>query len=417
MTALALTTDSVVRLHPLHIGEEFDEAVEVGRPETGEFVSLPPEGATVVRWLMEEVPLPDIAERFSKTFGVELDVLDFVRDLSGCGFISSIDGQELIVEALDDVPAAPQGWRLFAELPQSRVAFLLSKPAYLAYIAIWVATLSLLASRPDLRPSASRAYLDIGVIGNLVMLIGLGMVLVLLHEMAHLIATRARGCSGTLDLSYRVYFVVTQTDLTSLRTLPRNKRYAPYLAGMTCDVTVLLCCMLLLLVGAPPGVPSAISYVVIAPIIFQLAFFMRTDVYYVITNLLRLGNLMSDTRRWLANLVARLIGRVPRHDLSDIPPRELRMVRWYSVVLVAGVGVVIAHLVFLGLPLLAHIFGESVAGLREGPASAEFWDGLALYAFLALQFGLLFIGVLRERRRVAARSAAAVAGRQVLIDS
>jgi hypothetical protein len=416
VTTPALTTESVVRLYPLHIGEEVDEAVEVGRPDTGVFVSLPVEGATVVRWLVDRVPLMDVAERFSERFGVELDVLEFIRDLSECGFIRSVDDRELVEANSDDAQVAPRGLRLFAQLPQSRVAWLLSKPAYLAYATIWVTTITLLATRPDLRPSASRAYLDIGVLGNLVMLTCLSWLLLLFHELAHLVATRARGCNGTLDISYRLYFFVAQTDISSVRTLPRDQRYAPYLAGMTWDATVVMCCMLLQLAGAPPGVPSAICYLLVMTMLFELALFMRTDVYYVMTNMLRLGNLMGDTRRWLANLASRCIGSAPRHDLSDIPIRELRIVRWYAGVVVIGVGVLIAQLVFLGLPLLAKFLQGAASGLREGPASLSFWDGMALYAVAAAQFGLLFVAVMRERRRVAARSAAAAAGR-ALVDS
>ena len=49
MTTMTLSDSSVVGLHPLHIGEERDGETEVGRPETGVFVSLPAEGVALVR--------------------------------------------------------------------------------------------------------------------------------------------------------------------------------------------------------------------------------------------------------------------------------------------------------------------------------------------------------------------------------
>ncbi|MFL6162941.1 MAG: hypothetical protein ACJ74U_12020 [Jatrophihabitantaceae bacterium] len=409
MTAPSLSLDSVVEMQPLHIGEEVDGAVEVGRPDTGVFVSLPVEGATVVRWLVERRPLAEISRCFLERYGVELDVPDFVRDLSGCGFVRRIDDRELAETTQGDRPA-PSGWRVLGNLPQSSVGWLLSKPAYGCYAAIWAAAAVLLITRSELRPSAGRAYQNIGVLGNLALLTVLGWLLVLLHELAHLAATRARGCSGSLDISYRLHLLVAQTDISSVRTLPHSQRYAPYLAGMTCDVTMLLGCCLLQLAGVPSGVPRALTYLLAMSLLFQLALFVRTDLYYVMTNALRLGNLMGDTRRWMANLVSRALGAAPRHDLSDIPARELRFVRWYAMVVVLGVAVVVSQFLLLGLPLLVKFIENSAAGLRAGPLTAGFWNGVALLLIVVTHFLLLGIAILRERRRVTARSATAAAG-------
>ncbi|MEK8106250.1 hypothetical protein NKG94_15620 [Micromonospora sp. M12] len=56
--------------------------------------------------------------------------------------------------------------------------------------------------------------------------------------------------------------------------------------------------------------------------VYQFLVFMRTDIYYVLGNWLRLGDLMGDTRHWLANQVRRLIGRDPTHDLGGVPARN-----------------------------------------------------------------------------------------------
>jgi hypothetical protein len=410
MAALTLDADTVVALYRLHIGEERDGEAEVGRPETGTFIGLPSEGVALVRWLADEVPLRQVGERFMAAYGQEVDVVGFVRELSGCGFINSIDGCPLVDESPDEIAAEPRGWRLFAGLPQSRVAWLLSRPARACYVAIWVAVLALLVTRTDLRPSADGAFLNIGVLGNLAVLTGLGWLLVFMHEVAHLVAVRARGCSASLDLSHRLHLLVAQTDMTSVRVLPRNERFAPYLAGMTWDATVLLSCMLLQAGDVHSQVPQMIAYLLSMSLLFELGLYLRTDVYYVVTNVLRLGNLMQDTRRWLTNLAARGVRSAPRHDLSDIPPRELRLVRWYAIFAVVGVAITIGQFVLLGLPLLLRFARDAASGLHTGPGNLSFWDSTGLLAVLATQFGLLFIGVVRERRRRRVRAARAAAG-------
>ena len=119
MTAVQLSGDSVVTLYRLHIGDEVEGAVEVGRPETGVFVSLPKEGATLVRWLQDELPLDEVSTRFCDAYGVDTDVGDFVRELSGCGFVESIVGHAL--------PVAGTA-RRFAAQPREIVAVLIASP-------------------------------------------------------------------------------------------------------------------------------------------------------------------------------------------------------------------------------------------------------------------------------------------------
>src|SRR5262249_9805124 len=157
-----------------------------------------------------------------------------------------------------------------------------------------------------------------------------GWSLVFLHEAAHLLAARARGCAGSLSISRRLYFLVAQTDMSGIRSVPRSQRYAPYLAGMTVDLMILLICFLLRATGTGGRITSVITYLVIIQLLFQFAIFMRTDVYYVITNWLRLGNLMHDVQQLLIGLVARMLGRSSGHDTNPIPTRERRLVRWYA---------------------------------------------------------------------------------------
>jgi hypothetical protein len=311
----------------------------------------------------------------------------------------------------------PRGWRLLAGLPARRVAWLLGRPAHVIYAVAWIALPALLLARPDLAPSASGAFLDIGALGNLVVLTALGWLLVFLHEVAHLVALRGRDCTGALDISHRLHIVVAQTDMTSARVLRRSERYAPYLAGMTWDATLLLVCLLLRGAGVPSGIPAALAYLLAGALLFQFAIFLRTDLYYVVTNLLRLGNLMHDTRRWVVNAMAGWVGAAPRHDLSDVPPRELRFIRWFAAIMVVGVGLTIGEFVLLGLPLLLMFVREAASGLDAGVDSAAFWDSVGLLGVVAAQFSLLFIGVLRERRRRRAREAGTAAGLAVIQES
>lgn len=411
MSAVQLSGDSVVTLHWLHIGDEAQDAVEVGRPETGVFVSLPVEGVALVRWLAEEVPLDQVSARFRDAYGVDTDVADFVREFAGCGFVESIDGHALVdvlhSEAATD---APHGWRLLADVPPGAVAWLLSSPARVAYALAWVGLVVMLVLRPDLWPSGSEAFLPAGTLANLVALTLLGWSLVFLHELAHLAAVRARGCTGSLDLSHRLHILVAQTDMTSVRVLPRHERNAPYLAGMTFDAIVLLTCLALQAASVGSPLPATIAFLAASALLFECALFLRTDLYYVASNVLRVDNLMADSRRWLSILVARIARRRPTHDLADVPRRERRMIPWFAVLMVVGASVVLGQFVLLGLPLLVEFVRHAGAGLDASPADPRWWDSVGLLAVVAIQFVLLGVGVQREQRRRRARDDDAMAG-------
>jgi hypothetical protein len=115
---------------------------------------------------------------------------------------------------------------------------------------------------------------------------------------------------------------------------------------------------------------------------------------------------MQDTQRWLVNLAHRVIGHDAPHDLSAVPARELRIVRWYAGFYVVGVAVAVGQVVLLGLPVLVRFMHQAVAGLAGGPAHTAFWDGAGFLAVVAANFGLLAIVLWRDHatRRVPAEA-------------
>lgn len=432
MEGITLSERSIVELYPLHIGEPDEEQQEVGRPETGVFIGLPPEGVAIIRWLQEGLSIGAVKERFAAQFGEEPDLADFVAGMADCGFVRSIDGTlvgqgaEGTIEPRAEAAAAteeelaasrtaepardagPRGWRLFATVPQQRVAWLLSRPMKAVYLAIWLAVPAILLFRPDLFPSVEDVWVTQTVVVNTLLLTLTGWVLVFLHETAHLISVRALGCTGAVAISHRLHFLVANVDMSGIRSVPRAQRYGPYLAGMTWDMTVILASLVLQLLGVTHKLLPAITFVLAMALLFQCQFFMRTDLYYVFANRFRLGNLMEDTQRWLVNVGLRLIKRPPRHDLSAVPFRELRVVRWYALFYSVGVTVVVGQFVLIGLPLMIKFFGTAIRGVMGGVGSLAFWDGFVFLAFTLFNYGLLMYVSWRERRdrRMAARAAA-----------
>lgn len=396
-------SEQTVLLHPLHIGEIEDGAAEVGRPETGVFVSLPEQGIELIRGFLAGGTRAEVSQRFAERYGEPPDLDDFLAALADCGFIRDPAEPADLPVSGEGANVVPQmrGWALLAGLPTRRVAWLVSPPALIGWALIWLAVPAILLARPDLVPTGADARLGFGVALDALMLTALGWSLVFLHEVAHLVAVRARGCTGVLRLSNRLHVLVAETDMSAVRSIPRRQRYAPYLAGMTLTLAVFALALVARLAGADAAVFPVIAYLCLFTWLFELALFLRTDLYYVFATSLRLGNLMVDTRHWLANQAARLVGRPAPHDLSGVPPRELRIARWYSGLLLVGGGVFIGQFLLLGLPLLIGLVRDSVTRLAAGPSTGGFWDAIVLMTLTLAHFGTLGVVAVRNRIRPA----------------
>ncbi|MGN9913911.1 hypothetical protein ACTMTJ_40895 [Phytohabitans sp. LJ34] len=396
---IALTDQARVELHSLAIGPEDDGVQEVGRPETGVFIALPAEGIRLLSWLDSGFTLGEVRRRFTAIYGVAPELDEFVTGLLDCGFVKAVDGTATSPAAAE---SAGRGWRLLASLPQHRVAWILAPPMRLLYAGVWLAVPVLFVLRPDLIPHAANALLDLQASLNLLLLVLLVWVMLFLHELAHMLAARARGCVASLSISRRLYFLVAQTDMSGIRAVPRRERYAPYLAGMTFDLAVLLACTALRMAGVGGGVPTVIAYIVGAQIAYQFAIFLRTDLYFVLTNWLRTGNLTQDVQAILNDRWRRSRGKA-RLDLSGIPARERRIARLYLPFYVLGIAAAIANLVFYVLPVLAGLVMRAVSGLLGHDGVLSRWDGIAFLIVNAVHFGLLGMVFYRERRVSQAR--------------
>lgn len=411
MTAAALD-DTRLALHPLHVQRDRrGEAHEVGRADTGVFVEMPSPGIDLIGWLGDGLPLGEVKARFRGRHGEDPDVEDFIATLTELGFVRSVDGRP--VE--EDAPDPLRGWRPLVRIDAPRLAWARTRPAVALWTVMaavgWIGVPLWFALFPGAWPTPSSAWIGgaVSVSLNFAVLSVVGWTLVVVHEMSHVLSMRALGQDCSLTLGHRLYFVVIQSDVSAARALPRRMRFVPYLSGMTWDLNLLLLCLVLHATVLPIPVLGAVIYMTTMGLLFQCAFFMRTDMYYVLTNWLRLGNLMEEMRQWLGNAGRRLVGGRPRHDLRDVPPRELRLVRWYAGFCAVSFVALTWVAFVIYLPMLSKFVLGTSYGLAAGPAHAEFWDAAAFLAVTLGYFAVLVavsIRDLRRRRRAAIPRAA-----------
>jgi len=215
------------------------------------------------------------------------------------------------------------------------------------------------------------------------------------------------------SIGRRLYFIVFETDLTGLWSIPAKARYLPYLAGMVAD-TIFFSVMTIIagltyVSGDPYSFPSAfclaMAYSALLRLVWQFSFYLRTDIYYVITTALQCIGLQQITKCIILNRFYRLIGRPDKvQDESHWPVRDRQVALWYIPVFLLGYTISIGLFLFVGLPItylyLAGIFNHL---LYSAPLSSQFWDTTTFLALNVLQLsvvGFLLIRDFKRRKRV-----------------
>lgn len=402
MSHLQLAPESRVRLHPLfrRLDEDDPDGYIVGRVATSVYIAMPSIGMEALELLEQGHSLGETKDELLARHDVPVDVAELVEDLVSCGFVHSVDGQ--VLETAHQVRS-----HLFSDLKQEHVAWLFSRPAITLYSFITLITIGLLIT-PDYRPHQSDFFFHPFYTVNTLSLFVVGWAVAVLHELWHLLAAKAQGLGATIRISQRLYWIVAETDVSDVYMLPRCRRYVIYLAGMLGDVVFIFLCLLLRIasdreiINLPDtlvGFLRALTWVQLVGIAWQFAIFVRTDVYYVLATLLGCKNLLGDTQAYLGHWITRIIPWVKDKDLDEIPRNELRVVRVYMVVYLAGLLFAIWLLFSAILPVTVQMFGESLRALSQGydSDSSAFLDGLVIIGLTGFNFGLLAYTLVRNR--------------------
>jgi hypothetical protein len=203
------TAGPVLAFHHLSFAPEGDDVV-VGRRDIDSYGVFPADGAALVRELAAGRPVPDAARWYEDTYGEPVDVDAFVDTLSELEFLRPADVPLAAVE--------PVRWQRLARTLFSPVAAVL-------YGMVVAAAIGISLGDPSLAPRPGNVFF-VGsfVIVELTIVIG-QLPLSGIHELAHLLAGRRLGLRSRIRLSNRFYFVVFETTLDGLVSVPRRRRF------------------------------------------------------------------------------------------------------------------------------------------------------------------------------------------------
>jgi len=215
-------------------------------------------------------------------------------------------------------------------------------------------------------------------------------------------------------VSHRLWFLVMETDMTGLWTLPREQRYLPILAGPLADATIASGLLVALFARQQAGwqwpgevlqLAQALVFLLILRLVWQLFFFMRTDFYFLVAGFFRCKNLMNDTRTYVRHLWACVRGKGSVEAWAGVPAGERRVVKGYALFWIAGQGAAVAMFALVHLPVLAQYVARSFAILKAGPGGEllHFVDALVTFCVstsTAAAGSVLWLRSLIKKRKV-----------------
>lgn len=408
---MTVPADRRVRLRPLSLLEE-DGEVLVGEPESGTFVTVPAVGGVVLRALQRGATVSEAAQAAAAYAGEPVDVAAFVATLEELGFLAdSADHADPSPVPEGTATAAPAVPRRTAPLQTRRwlhglrpelVRPLFGRFAWTCYGVIALGNVALLGVAADQlwpRPSQDAfVFHDIGL--SALLLVPLVLLVAAAHEAWHWLAARAAGVPARFGVDRRMVFLVFETDLSRLWTLPRRQRYSPLLAGMALDSVVLALVLLgrLAISGGLWSAPELLAALLaawqlalLATLTLQCMIFLRTDLYAVLVTATGCRNLW----RVKSLLLRRACGRLTdtqAAELASADEVDLRVGRWFRWLWLAGLAAVTGWFVTFVVPVLVTIVAWAGEGLAAGPGSGQFWYrglcALLLLAPLAAVVGL-----------------------------
>ena len=390
---MELNDHSVVTLYPLNIRKDKKNYI-VENIESGEFFEMPAICIDAIGLITKGCNLAEIEDTLKLRYpDEEVDIKCFIHDLLELGLISSLDGKDILRDQLNRKERSGLVW-----ISPKVGRFFFNKFTSRLYLTTFIASLLIFLLNPNLFPTYKDIFVFELMMNNIFAFLSITFLLVVVHEIGHVLAVRAEGLPTRIEVGHRLVFVVLETDMSRVWSLPPNKRNRLYLAGMYFDGVILLIGLLGQMLfpanSLVVGMAQMIVFSTFIRIIFQCCVFMKTDFYYILENETGCYNLMENGQ----NFLKRWLPFLPAVKTSESFEGEDRLVKPFAVFYLIGVGITIAVLVGYNIPLIIHAGILVVPGFSESVNSILFWDAVVFYLQFVLVLGLLTYSWMKKYR-------------------
>lgn len=377
------TKDSIISLSNLTVIKEIDEYT-IGDEQKNIFFRVPKEAIYVIEEANGHNTVEEIQDSILQNKKIEIDVLDFMNTLNSLGVINDIN--------LDEDRKN--------NFIQSLGKFLFNKVTITFYIINILLTIILLIAFPNkLTPNYQDTFVLSSIGLSLLLFFFVSWFLVFVHEGAHYLAVSATGKKMNFQLSIRWFWVVIEANMNTLWSIPREKRYIPFLAGFFIDILIINISFILILVINDIFIISLLKMIALIQfykIIWQFIIFLRTDFYYVLLNYFGVSTLTKGSIAYLLRKIS------PKYNLffDKLSSREQIICKRYSWLYIVSLFAVCYLFLFLSIPTVLYTLKTTLSILSTFAYNTfEFWDSFIVLALLLFEFILWIIAAYKRFKR------------------
>lgn len=358
-------------------------------------VSLPEAGIVVVQRLQEGATVAQAHAAAFERCGEDVDVADLVEALAGLGFVEALDGRRM-------PSVRPIGQRWLAHISPGAVAWIYSPPLLALYALLAVAGPLVLLFNAAIRPQARDLLWSASYSVDTLTLVVLAPMLLLKHELGHLLAGRGKGLAAELTFGHRFIYLVAVSRVAAVWKLRRRDRFLIYSAGMLNDLVFAGIGSLLLfaaqerIVSLAAPLKGLVALLVLSEylgVAWEFQVFLKTDVYHIMVDLTDRHDLPEQARMLVMALCRRILaishlpgvsrwcGTREPDGLGDANAADWLAVG-YTLLAILGMAATFIWFAFYLLPAstlaIADETTQVLAGVRNGHALVALDGAVAL---------------------------------------
>ncbi|GAA0428170.1 hypothetical protein GCM10008983_00530 [Lentibacillus halophilus] len=386
-----ITLQSHLTLYPLSIREDKKHYI-VEEPVSGDFFEMPAVSVDAIHLINRGEPLDNIERELQATYPDEdVALIPFVEQLVDLGLVKEVDGETVPLTKQEPLPSG------FTWLAASVGRFFFNRFTMKLYIVIVLVNLWLMFMNPQLVPAYQDLFLFDAMTLNMLLYMGISLLLVLMHEFAHILAVRSYDLPATLDVGRRLFLVVFETDLTCAWKLAPQQRNRLYLAGICFEQVMVLIALVIQLAVSGSTLVSGIFALVVLDIfiktIYQCCFYMKTDLYYLFENMTGSYNLMENSQQYLR----KWIPFMKQDSTTEAFAGEATTIRLYALFYSIGLLLTFGVFLFYFIPQAVYAYAETLPELLDPVGNPLFWDA-AVFVGQTVLLGGLYIYAWRKPR-------------------
>ncbi|MET4559256.1 putative peptide zinc metalloprotease protein [Lysinibacillus parviboronicapiens] len=395
MSEMKISGDTIVEVHNIETYQSNDnDSITIRRIGTSDYLLFDVNTLNLYNSFSSNKSIAELALINSDhDYQIE-DIIEFVDVLLDAGFIKTIDGQK-ISESLTDNP------NLNVE-PSKFYSLIFGKVAWTIYIFSMFANLYLFFTFETLRPKGSDFFVsNSGIISILIIIISTWIV-IFFHEYGHICAAKSVGIGAKVKWGYRLVFLVLETEVADIWSVSRRKRYGIYLAGIAWTSILILFCALMQFYFFNEFVIKILKFAILMQlqtIVFQTLLFLRTDLYYVLINFLKIDDLNESMKYIFKNVLTLQFHNVST-KLNNLSAKERKVVKIYSVCSLIGILVSLYLFFVIDIPIALYSVKQTLEKtLRDPLFSISYWDGIAMGTLTLCPIVILIVYVLIDLRK------------------